>query len=168
MLGEDLSGYETIRCRTIKFAPQIAAELKRRWPPASPRRHLMRWSATSLFVECIFGARSMMRAKSGLGHAAVPSHHTAAKFTIDQPTWPESITTDGWRAYRPVEAPQDSKGSLHERGQGNQRADNSHLPIPDENGRCKGWNRGLPSSATSKLTPPSTTSFIPSSISSAA
>src|SRR5450432_914613 len=37
--GIDVS-YETIRCWTIKFGPQIAANLKRKRPPPSPRWHL--------------------------------------------------------------------------------------------------------------------------------
>lgn len=37
--GIDVS-YETIRCWTIKFGPQIARNLKRRRPAPSPRWHL--------------------------------------------------------------------------------------------------------------------------------
>src|ERR1700730_17422151 len=37
--GIDVS-YETIRCWTIKFGPQIARNLKRKRPPPSPRWHL--------------------------------------------------------------------------------------------------------------------------------
>ncbi len=37
--GIDVS-YETIRCWTIKFGPQIARNLKRRRPPPSGRWHL--------------------------------------------------------------------------------------------------------------------------------
>ena len=37
--GIDVS-YETIRCWTIKFGPQIARNLKRRRSPPSPRWHL--------------------------------------------------------------------------------------------------------------------------------
>jgi hypothetical protein len=37
--GIDVS-YESIRCWTIKFGPQIASRLKRRRPPPSPRWHL--------------------------------------------------------------------------------------------------------------------------------
>jgi len=32
--------YETVRCWTIKFGPQIAAKLRRRRAPPSPRWHL--------------------------------------------------------------------------------------------------------------------------------
>ena len=37
--GLDVS-YETIRCWTIKFGPQIARRLRRRRPAPSPRWHL--------------------------------------------------------------------------------------------------------------------------------
>ncbi len=39
--------YETIRCWTIKFGPQIARNLKRRRPCPSPRWHLDEMVCTS-------------------------------------------------------------------------------------------------------------------------
>ena len=55
--------YETIRCWTIKFGPQIARNLKRLRPAPSPLWHWMRWSVRSTGVECIFGAPSMTKAR---------------------------------------------------------------------------------------------------------
>ena len=60
--GIDVS-YETVRCWTIKFGPQIAENLNR------TEHHLLRvgtwmkWSAECGASACIYGARSMMKEK---------------------------------------------------------------------------------------------------------
>ena len=55
--------YETVRCWTIKFGPQIAKKLQRRKAPPSRGGISTRWSATSTVSSCICGALSMMRAR---------------------------------------------------------------------------------------------------------
>jgi len=127
--------YETIRCWTIKFGPQIAANLKSRRPAPSPRWHLDE-------MICKVGGKRMYlwRAVDDEGEvldmlmAPYRDSWTAMKYLTtliaNQPVWPESITTDGLKSYsralRILKIPE-----LHRPGGliGNNRAENSHLPI---------------------------------------
>lgn len=127
--------YETIRCWTIKFGPQIAENLKRKRPSPSPRWHL------DEMVCRIRGRRMYLwRAVDDEGEVLdIIIHHrrdawTAMKLLtaliMNQPIWPESITTDGLPSY--AAALQILKlDHLHRPGRlrENNRAENSHLPI---------------------------------------
>ena len=127
--------YETIRCWTIKFGPQIARNLKRRRTAPSPRWHLDE-------RVCTVGGRRMYlwRAVDDEGEVLdlvmQRRRDTEAALKLlkrllrNQPVEPETITTDGLGSY--VSALQKlglqdrhRPGRLRE----NNRAENSHLPI---------------------------------------
>jgi putative transposase len=127
--------YETIRCWTIKFGPQIARNLKRRRTAPSPRWHLDE-------MVCTVGGRRMYlwRAVDDEGEVLdlvmQKRRDTEAALKLlkrllrNQLVEPETITTDGLGSY--VSALQKlglqdrhRPGRLRE----NNRAENSHLPI---------------------------------------
>ena len=127
--------YETIRCWTIKFGPQIARNLKRRRPAPSPRWHLDE-------MVCTVGGRRMYlwRAVDDEGEVLdlvmQRNRDTGAALKLlkrllrNQPVEPESITTDGLGSYvaaLKILGLQDRHrpGRLRE----NNRAENAHLPI---------------------------------------
>lgn len=121
--------YETIRCWTIKFGPQIARNLKRLRPAPSPRWHLDE-------MVCNVGGRRMYlwRALKLL-----------RRLLRNQPVDPVSITTDGLGSY--VAA---LKGldliDLHRPGRlrENNRAENSHLPIRRRERKMQGSKSQAP------------------------
>jgi len=132
--GIDVS-YETIRCWTIKFGPQIARNLKRKRPPPSPRWHLDE-------VVCSIGGKRMYlwRAVDDEGEVLdvvvqKRRDHDAAltllkRLVRNQPVEPQAIVTDGLTSYR--SALRELKlDHLHRPGRlrENNRAENSHLPI---------------------------------------
>src|SRR4051812_49044322 len=100
-----LVSYETIRCWTIKFGPQIAENLRSKRPPPSPRWHLDE-------VVCKVGGKRMYlwRAVDDEGEvldmlmSPYRDGWTATKYLttliMNQPVWPESITTDGLSSYK--------------------------------------------------------------------
>ena len=132
--GIDVS-YETIRCWTIKFGPQIARRLKRLRPAPSPRWHLDE-------VVCSIGGKRMFlwRAVDDEGEVldlvVQRRRDTDAALRLlkrllqNQPVEPERIVTDGLRSY-PAALEQLGLGHLHSPGRlrENNRAENSHLPI---------------------------------------
>jgi transposase-like protein len=97
--------YETIRCWTIKFGPQIARNLKRRRLAPSPRWHLDE-------MVCTVGGKRMYlwRAVDDEGEVLdlvmQRNRDTEAALKLlrrlfrNQPVDPETITTDGLRSYR--------------------------------------------------------------------
>jgi putative transposase len=101
--GVDVS-YETIRCWTIKFGPQIARNLKRKRPAPSPRWHLDE-------VVCNIGGKRMYlwRAVDDEGEVLdvvvqKRRDHDAAltllkRLLRNQPVEPEAIVTDGLASY---------------------------------------------------------------------
>lgn len=127
--------YETIRCWTIKFGPQIAANLKSRRRPPSPRWHLDE-------MVCSVGGKRMYlwRAVDDEGEvldmAMRPNRDvlTATRFIanlmLNQPIYPEKIVTDAYRGYIGA-AKRLQIDHLHKLGGrwGNNRVENSHLPI---------------------------------------
>ena len=132
--GIELS-YETIRCWTIKFGPQIARNLKRR--RLGPSR---RWHLDEMVVR--IGGRPMYlwRAVDDEGEVldlvVQPRRNPRAALKLlwrlrrNQPVEPETIITDGLGSY--VSAVTElglqarhRPGRLRE----NNRAENSHLPI---------------------------------------
>ncbi|ANC52533.1 transposase [Brevundimonas sp. GW460-12-10-14-LB2] len=132
--GIDVS-YETIRCWTIKFGPQIAKRLKRLRPSPSPRWHLDE-------VVCSIGGKRMFlwRAVDDEGEVmdlvvqsrrdAQPALALLKRLSRNQPLEPEPIVTDGLRSY-PAALEALSLRHLHSPGRlrENNRAENSHLPI---------------------------------------
>ncbi|WP_091741351.1 IS6 family transposase [Phenylobacterium immobile] len=127
--------YETIRCWTIKFGPQIARNLKRRRPPPSPRWHLDE-------VVCNIGGKRMYiwRAVDDEGEVLdlvvqkrrdnEAALRLLTRLLRNQPVEPEVIVTDGLASYASALRElgiQDRHrpGRLRE----NNRAENSHLPI---------------------------------------
>lgn len=132
--GIDVS-YETIRCWTIKFGPQIARRLKRLRPSPSPRWHLDE-------VVCSIGGKRMFlwRAVDDEGEVldlvVQRRRDTEAALVLlkrllrNQPVEPERIVTDGLRSY-PAALEALGLRHLHSTGRlwENNRAENSHLPI---------------------------------------
>ena len=127
--------YETIRCWTIKFGPQIARNLKRRRQAPSARWHLDEMVCT------VAGRRMYLwRAVDDEGEVLdlvmQRRRNTDAALTLlrrllrNQPVEPETITTDGLASYGAalkVLGLQDRHrpGRLRE----NNRAENAHLLI---------------------------------------
>lgn len=127
--------YETIRCWTIKFGPQIARRLKKLRPSPSPRWHLDE-------VVCSIGRKRMFlwRAVDDEGEVldvvVQRRRDTEAALTLlrrllrSQPVEPEKIVTDGLASYQ---AALGRLGLRHLHSPGrlreNNRAENSHLPI---------------------------------------
>ena len=132
--GIDVS-YETIRCWTIKFGPQIARRLKKLRPSPSPRWHLDE-------VVCSIGGKRMFlwRAVDDEGEVldvvVQRRRDTEAALKLlrrllrNQPVEPEKIVTDGLGSYQ---AALSQLGMRHVHSPGrlreNNRAENSHLPI---------------------------------------
>ena len=132
--GVDVS-YETIRCWTVKFGPQIARRLKRRRPAPSPRWHLDE-------MVCRIGGKRMYlwRAVDDEGEVldlvVQRRRDTEAALKLlrrllrNQPAEPQLITTDGLGSYVAALDQLDLR-HLHRPGRlrENNRAENSHLPI---------------------------------------
>ena len=132
--GVDVS-YETIRCWTIKFGPQIARRLKQKRPAPSPRWHLDE-------MVCQIGGKRMYlwRAVDDEGEVldivVRPRRDTDAALKLlrrllrNQPVEPEKIVTDGLASYQAALG-QLGLRHLHSPGRlrENNRAENSHLPI---------------------------------------
>ena len=142
--GIDVS-YETIRCWTIKFGPQVARRLKRLRPSPSPRWHLDE-------MVCKVGGRRMYlwRAVDDEGEVLdlvmQRERDTAAASRLlrrllrNQPVDPEVITTDGLKSY-PAALDELGLRHLHRPGrlQENNRAENSHLPIRRRERKMQGF-----------------------------
>lgn len=127
--------YETIRCWTIKFGHQFAANLNRRRMQPSPRWHLDEM-VCSIAGKRWFLWRAVDDEGVVLDMIMQKERDTAAALRLltrllrTQPVVPELITTDGLRSYA---AALNEMGllSLHRPGRlrDNNRAENSHLPI---------------------------------------
>jgi transposase-like protein len=132
--GIDVS-YETIRCWTLKFGPQIARNLKRLRPRPSPHWHL-----DEMVVKVRGRAMYLWRAVDDEGEVldTILQHRRDAEAALkltkrliwSQRMVPETITTDGLQSYAAALADLEladrhRPGRLRE----NNRAENSHLPI---------------------------------------
>ena len=137
--------YETIRCWTIKFGPQIARNLRKRRPSASPRWHLDE-------MVCNVGGRRMYlwRAVDDEGEVLdmimQPRRDAAAAMKLlkrllwRQRVKPEWVVTDGLGSYAAALQELDlidrhRPGRLRE----NNRVENSHLPIRRRERKMQGF-----------------------------
>ena len=127
--------YETVRCWSIKFGPQIARNLRRREAPASPRWHLDE-------MICTVGGKRMylwravddegvvldlaMQARRDTGAAL----KLLRRLLRSNPVPPEAIVTDGLASYGAA-LKELNLAHRHRpwRLRENNRAENSHLPI---------------------------------------
>lgn len=127
--------YETIRCWTIKFGPQIAANLRRRRPAPTDRWHLDEmavkiggrrmwlWRAVDDEGEVL----DMLVRKRRNKHAALKLFRKLLK---TQGVHPQTITTDKLASYRAALRVLGLTGRHRPGGmRENNRAENSHLPI---------------------------------------
>ena len=132
--GIDVS-YETIRCWTIKFGPKIAANLRRRKQPPSPRWHLDEMVCT-IGGERMFPWRAVDDEGEVMDMVVQKRRDTGAALKLlrrllrNQHVEPETIVTDGLQSYASAlrEIGLDDRhrpGRLRE----NIRIENSHLVV---------------------------------------
>ena len=132
--GIDVS-YETIRAWTVKFGPKIAANLRRRKLPPSPRWHLDEM-VCKIGGERVFLWRAVDDEGEVLDIVVQKRRDTRAALKLlkqllrSQPVEPESIVTDGLTSYGSALRVLGREG-IHRPGRlrENNRAENSHLPI---------------------------------------
>jgi putative transposase len=142
--GVDVS-CETIRAWTIEFGPKIAANLRRRKLPPSPRWHLDEIGST------IAGERAWIwRAVDDEGEVmdmvVQKRRDTGAALRLlrrllkNQNVEPQRIVTDGLRSYGPA-LERLGLGERHHRGRlrDNNRAENSHLIIRRRERKMQGF-----------------------------
>ena len=130
--GIDVS-YETIRCWTIKFGPQIARRLKRRRPAPSPRWHLdemvcrVRGKRMYLWRAVDDEVLDLVMQRKRDTEAALK---LMRRLLRNQPVEPTAIVTDGLTSYGSA-LREIGLEHLHHPGRlrENNRAENSHLPI---------------------------------------
>lgn len=137
--------YETVRCWTIKFGPQIAMNLKRRRAFSSPRWHLDE-------MVCNIGGKRMYLWRAVDDEGVVldlvvqTRRDTAAALKLlrrllrSNPVQPEAIVTDGLASYGAALKELDF-GHIHRPGRlrENNRAENSHLPIRRRERKMQGF-----------------------------
>jgi transposase-like protein len=127
--------YETVRCWTLKFGPQIAAKLKRRRAPPSPRWHLDEMGC-NINGERVYLWRAVDDEGEVLDLVVQKRRNTGAALKLlkrllrNQDVEPESFVTDYLASYGSALEVLDLEdrhrpGRLRE----NNRAENSHLPI---------------------------------------
>ncbi len=96
--------YETIRCWTIKFGPRIAANLRRRKQPPSPRWHLDEM-VCSIGGERMFLWRAVDDEGEVMDMIVQKRRDTGAALKLlrrllrNQRVEPESFVTDGLKSY---------------------------------------------------------------------
>lgn len=132
--GIDVS-YETIRAWTVKLGPKIAANLRRRKLPPSPRWHLDEM-VCKIGGERVFLWRAVDDEGEVLDIVVQKRRDTRAALKLlklllrSQPVEPERIVTDGLASYGSALRALGREG-VHRPGRlrENNRAENSHLPI---------------------------------------
>jgi transposase-like protein len=142
--GIDVS-YETVRCWTLKFGPKIAANLRKRKAPPSPRWHLDEMVSTIAGERvCIWRAvddegevMDMVVQKQRDTRAAL---RLMRRLLRNQHVEPETITTDGLRSY-PAALHVLGLSDRHRPGRlrDNNRAENSHLSIRRRERKMQGF-----------------------------
>lgn len=142
--------YETVRCWTIKFGPQIAATPKRRRAPPSPRWHLDEM-VCNIGGERVYLWQALGDEGEVLDLVVQRRRNTAAALKLskrllrNQGVDPESFVTDCLKSYGSalhVLGLEDRHrpGRLRE----NNRAENSHLPIRRRERKMQGF-KSIPS-----------------------
>lgn len=139
--GVDVT-YETIRCWTNKFGPQIAKRLRARRHAPSPRWHLDE-TVSSIGGKQYYIWRAVDDENEVLDLVVQKERDTRAALKLlkrllrNQPVEPERIATDGLRSYP---AALHDLGLLHLHRPGrlrdNNRAENSICRSEDEGDRC--------------------------------
>ncbi len=127
--------YETIRCWTIKFGPKIAANLRRRRQPPSPRWHLDEM-VCKIGGERVFLWRAVDDEGEVMDMVVQKQRDTRAALKLlrrllrNQHVEPESIVTDGLKSYASAlrETGLEDRQRPGKLGENN-CAENSHLPI---------------------------------------
>ncbi len=127
--------YETIRCWTLKFGPQIARNLNRRKSPPSPRWHLDEMVCT-IGGERMYLWRAVDDEGEVLDLVVQKSRDAGAALKLlkrllrNQRVEPQTITTDGLASYGSALRELGlSERHLRGRLRENNRAENSHIPI---------------------------------------
>ena len=144
------ASYETIRCWTTKFGPTIAANLRRRKAPPSPRWHLDEM-VCKIGGERVFLWRAVDDEGEVMDMIVQKRRDTRAALKLlrqllrTSQVEPENIVTDGLKSYA---------CALHGLGledrhrpgklRGNNRAENSYLPIRRRERKMLGF-KSLPS-----------------------
>ena len=142
--GVDVS-YETIRAWTLKFGPKIAANLRRRKLPPSPRWHLDELVST-IGGERVWIWRAVDDEGEVMDMIVQKRRHAGAAVQLlrrllkNQNVEPHQIVTDGLRSYGAA-LQKFGLGDRHHRGRlrDNNRAENSHLPIRRREQKMQGF-----------------------------
>lgn len=142
--GIDVS-YETVRAWTLKFGPKIAANLRRRKLPPSPRWHLDELVST-IGGERVWIWRAVDDEGEVMDMVVQKRRDTGAALRLlrrllrNQNVEPQRIVTDGLRSYSPA-LEQLGLSDRHHRGRlrDNNRAENSHLIIRRRERKMQGF-----------------------------
>jgi transposase-like protein len=137
--------YETIRCWTLKFGSKIAANLRRRKAPPSPRWHLDEMVST-IGGERVYIWRAVDDEGEVMDMVVQKQRDTRAALRLmrrllrNQHVEPETITTDGLRSY-PAALQILGLIDRHRPGRlrDNNRAENSHLSIRRRERKMQGF-----------------------------
>ena len=137
--------YETIRSWTVKFGPKIAANLRRRKLPPSPRWHLDEM-VCKIGGERVYLWRAVDDEGEVLALVVHKRRDTRAALKLlkqllcSQPVEPESIVTDGLASYGSALRALGREG-VHRPGRLREknRAENSHLPIRRRERKMRGF-----------------------------
>ncbi len=142
--GVDVS-YETVHAWTVKFGPKIAANLRRRKQPPSPRWHLDELVST-IGGERVWIWRAVDDDGEVIDMIVQKRRDTGAALRLlrrllkNQNGEPQRIVTDGLRAYGAA-LKRLGLGDRHHRGRlrDNNRAENSHLIIRRRERKMQGF-----------------------------
>src|SRR6201991_5069889 len=137
--------YETVRCWTLKFGPKIAANLRRRKAPPSPRWHLDEM-VSNIAGERVWIWRAVDDEGEVMDMIVQKQRDTRAALRLlrrllrNQHVEPEVIVTDGLRSYP---AALEVLGLIDRHRPGrlcdNNRAENSHLSIRRRERKMQGF-----------------------------
>jgi putative transposase len=160
--GVDVS-YATVRAWTVKFGPKIAANLRRRKLPPSPRWHLDEM-ASRIAGERVWIWRAVDDEGEVMDMIVQKRRDAGAALRVlrrllkNQNVEPENIVTDGLRSYR---AALDRLGLVDRHRPGrlreNNRAENSYSSIRRRERKMQGSRADHQRSVFSRHTLPSTT-----------
>jgi putative transposase len=142
--GVDVS-YETVRAWTVKFGPRIAANLRRRKLPPSPRWHLDEMVST-IGGERVWIWRAVDDEGEVMDMIVQKRRDTSAALRLlrrllkNQNVEPQRVVTDGLRSYGAA-LERLGLSDRHHRGRlrDNNRAENSHLPIRRRERKMQGF-----------------------------